>query len=475
LVGEGDPNHVSEKSRSVGVNMRGHEKPRWLQRRRPSPAKVFWFFFSKKRVLLTGLLGLLAAPRSAFAQQDPNPALVGQGKYLAQAGDCTACHTSLGGQAFAGGLAIASPIGMIYSSNITPDKATGIGTWSYDDFARLMRSGKTKEGYIVYPAMPYPSYSRITDPDMHALYAYFMLGVQPVHEPDQRPKIPWPLSMRWPLHFWRWFFAPGPRPFTAAVGQDAQVARGAYLVEGLGHCGACHTPRDITLQEESLTGAHASYLAGGSPIDGWVPVDLRSDDITGLGRWSMQDIVYFLKTGSNDKAAAFGAMGPVVHDSTQYLTDPDLAAIAAYLKSLPGTGGANFLYDNTETTALNTGDESKPGAAVYLAACDVCHSANGEGYREAFPALAGNPVVVAENPDSVINIILDGARRPVTQTSPSALVMPTLAWKLDDQQVADVATFIRSSWGNHAAAVTPDEVARLRKTYKPVPSRELSP
>jgi mono/diheme cytochrome c family protein len=423
----------------------------------------------------TFLIFLALAPSLAHAQPDPNPALVEQGKYLAQAGDCTACHTNLGGAHFAGGLGIASPIGTIYSSNITPDKTTGIGTWSYKDFARLMRSGKTKQGYIVYPAMPYPSYSRITDADMHALYAYFMLGVAPVDQADEKPDIPWPLSMRWPLHFWRWFFAPGPRPFTPGPGQDVQLARGEYLVEGLGHCGACHTPRDLTLQEESLSGAHASFLSGGGAIDGWSPVDLRSDNTTGLGRWSEQDIVYFLKNGANDKTAAFGGMGPVVHDSTQYLTDSDLAAIAAYLKSLPGSTSSSFVYDNAETTALNSGDESKQGAAVYLATCDVCHSANGEGYREAFPALAGNPIVLADDPTSVINIILDGARRPITQTSPSALVMPTLAWKLNDQQISDVATFIRTSWGNNAPAVTVDEVANLRKLYKPVPDRELSP
>jgi mono/diheme cytochrome c family protein len=421
------------------------------------------------------LLLLAFAPMSAYAQPDPDPALVQQGKYIAQAGDCTACHTTIGGAPFAGGLGIASPIGTIYSSNITPDKATGIGAWSYKDFARLMRTGKTKSGYIVYPAMPFPSYSRITDADMHALYAYFMLGVQPVNQADQRPDIPWPLSIRWPLHVWRWFFAPGPQPFTPAPGQDAQLARGEYLVEGLGHCGACHTPRGFTLQEDSLSGASASYLSGGGAIDGWVPVDLRSDNLTGLGRWGAQDIVTFLKTGSNGKTAAFGGMAPVVHDSTQYLSDADLAAIAAYLKSLPGSTATSFTYDNSETMALNSGDESKQGAAVYLATCDVCHSANGEGYRQAFPALAGNPVVLADNATSVINIILDGARRPITQTSPSALVMPTLAWKLNDQQIADVATFIRTSWGNNASAVSPDQVARLRKSYKPVPNQELSP
>jgi mono/diheme cytochrome c family protein len=432
-------------------------------------------FWQRKLTFFASAAVIVIAGGSAMAQPDPNPALVQQGKYLAQAGDCTACHTNLGGQPFAGGLGIASPIGTIYSSNITPDKTTGIGNWSYTDFARLMRTGKTKQGYIVYPAMPYPSYSRITDADMHALYAYFMLGVAPVDQADRRPDIPWPLSIRWPLHVWRWFFAPGPRPFTPGPGQDVRLARGEYLVEGLGHCGACHTPRDLTLQEESLSGAHGSYLSGGGAIDGWVPVDLRSDNTTGLGRWSQQDIVSFLKAGANDKAAAFGGMGPVVHDSTQYLSNDDLAAIAAYLKSLPGSTGTSFTYDNSETTALNGGDESKPGAAVYLATCDVCHSANGEGYSRAFPALAGNPVVVSDNPASVINIILDGARRPITQNSPSALVMPTLAWKLNDQQVAEVATFIRTSWGNHAAPVTSDQVASLRKSYKPVPDHELSP
>jgi mono/diheme cytochrome c family protein len=168
-------------------------------------------------------------------------------------------------------------------------------------------------------------------------------------------------------------------------------------------------------------------------------------------------------------------MAPVIHDSTQYLSDADLHAIAAYLKSLPGTSDARYVYDNSETVALNSGDASKPGAKIYLASCDACHDSNGQGYAHAFPALAGNPVVVSDDPSSVINIILSGARRPVSEAAPSALVMPSLAWKLDDQQVADVASFIRSSWGNNAPAVTADQVARLRKVYKPVPDTELSP
>jgi len=426
------------------------------------------------RVCAAAAAVFLLSAGAAAAQ--PDPALVQQGQYLAAAGDCAACHTTVGGKPFAGGLGIASPIGTIYSDNITPDKTNGIGDWSYDDFARLMRRGITKQGYTVYPAMPFPSYSRISDADMHALYAYFMLGVAPVDQANEKPDIPWPLSMRWPMHVWRWFFAPGAHDFQPEPGQDAQTARGAYLVQTLGHCGSCHTPRDFTLQEESLSDAgHPSYLSGGGAIDGWMPVNLRGDATIGLGAWSEADIVSFLKTGSNDKTAAFGGMSQVVAESTQYLTDQDLQDIAKYLKSLPASSNAAFTYDNAETAALNSGDASKPGAQVYLANCDVCHAANGKGYAQAFPALAGNPVVQGEDPTSLINIVLGGARRPVTAGAPSALVMPTLGWKLNDQQVADVLSFIRSSWGNNAPAVTPDQVAALRKVYKPVSEDEVSP
>jgi mono/diheme cytochrome c family protein len=426
------------------------------------------------RVRAAAAAVFLLSAGAAVAQ--PDPALVQQGQYLAAAGDCAACHTTVGGKPFAGGLGIASPIGTIYSDNITPDKTNGIGDWSYDDFARLMRRGITKQGYTVYPAMPFPSYSRISDADMHALYAYFMLGVAPVDQANEKPDIPWPLSMRWPMHVWRWFFAPGAHDFQPEPGQDAQTARGAYLVQTLGHCGSCHTPRDFTLQEESLSDAgHPSYLSGGGAIDGWMPVDLRGDATTGLGGWSEADIVSFLKTGSNDKTAAFGGMSQVIAESTQYLTDQDLQDIAKYLKSLPASSNAAFTYDNAETAALTSGDASKPGAQVYLANCDVCHAANGKGYAQAFPALAGNPVVEGEDPTSLINIVLGGARRPVTAGAPSALVMPTLGWKLNDQQVADVLSFIRSSWGNNAPAVTPDQVAALRKVYKPVSEDEVSP
>lgn len=421
-----------------------------------------------KHVLAAALALALCA---GFARaQDADPALVKQGQYLAAMGDCAACHTAPGGQDFAGGLAIASPIGTIYTTNITPDKTDGIGTWTEADFAKVLRKGITKKGYVLYPAMPYPSYSRLTDGDVHAMYAYFMLGVAPVAVQDRAPGIPWPLSIRWPLHIWRVLFAPKPVPFQAAAGQPAELARGAYLVQGLGHCGSCHTPRSITLQETALTDRGASYLAGGAPIDGWLPVNLRGDSLTGLGGWSQGDIVSFLKYGANAHGAAFGGMSDVIHLSLQYATADDLSAIAAYLKTLPPTDASNppFTYDNHEAQALLHGDASATGALIYLNNCAACHRTDGRGYAGTFPALAGNPVVLSDNPTSLIHIVLSGAVRPVTALSPSPLVMPSLGWRLSDQQTADVLSFIRSSWGNQAPAVTADTVAARRKTDQPI-------
>jgi alcohol dehydrogenase (quinone), cytochrome c subunit len=202
------------------------------------------------------------------------PELVSKGEYLARAGDCVACHTSRGGKPFAGGLGIESPIGTIYSTNITPDEKTGIGGWTYGEFERAVRRGINHDGSALYPAMPFPSYARVTDEDMEALYAYFMQGVAPIEQPNQANAIPWPLSIRWPLAYWRTFFSPSPESAAqsltaAAKASHEQIARGAYLVQGLGHCGSCHTPRALTMQEKGLDESSAAYLTGSSTI--WVP------------------------------------------------------------------------------------------------------------------------------------------------------------------------------------------------------------
>jgi mono/diheme cytochrome c family protein len=372
---------------------------------------------------------------------------------------------------FAGGLPIGSPLGTIYSTNITPDKETGIGNWSFEDFAKLMRRGEVKSGYVVYPAMPYPSYSRLTDDDLRSLYAYLMKGVPAAHQPNRENGIPWPLSMRWPLKAWRAMFAPDPQAFTPAQGMSAQRARGAYLVEGLGHCGACHTPRSITLQEKALTDREgALFLSGGGSIDGWIAPSLRNEHADGLATWSNQDIVQFLRTGRTERTAAFGAMNDVIVDSMQYMTDDDLNAMAAYLKSLKPnrTDAPQYAYDGRSADQLYHGHPADAGARVYIDRCAACHRSNGTGYGKAFPALAGNPILQTHNPTSAIHIVLSGSAQPGTQMAPSSLAMAPYAKLLSDEEVANVVTFIQTSWGNDGGSATASDVAKMRKNAEPV-------
>jgi len=402
------------------------------------------------------------------AAEDNGADLIKRGEYLARAGDCVACHTKMGGDSFAGGLAMATPIGKIYSTNITPDKKTGIGDYSYDDFQKAVRHGIAKNGDTLYPAMPYPSYAVVSDDDMHALYAYFMHGVKPVEAENRKSDIPWPLSMRWPLSIWRGIFAPDVKAFQPIKGQDAVLARGQYLVEGLGHCGACHTPRSLTMQEKALNDSEGSdYLSGSSsPIDGYTANNLRGDSRDGLGRWSEDDLTQFLRYGRNDHTAAFGGMTEVVQHSLQHLSDSDITAIARYLKSL-GAKDLNqvgFTADDNVAKALWKGDDSKPGASVYVDSCAACHKTDGSGYKRFFPQLSGNPVVLAADATSLIHIVLSGATLPGVKGAPSAITMPAFGWRLNDQQVADVVNFIRTSWGNTAKEqVSASDVAKVRK------------
>ncbi len=435
--------------------------------------------------LLSGLVLAFVVSVSAFAASplvasNADQQQIARGEYLARAGDCIACHTARNGRPFAGGLAITTPLGKIYSTNITPDAKTGIGTWSFDDFAALMRHGETKAGYAVYPAMPYPSYSRVNDADMHALYAYFQHGVLPVDQANRTNGIPWPLSMRWPLKIWRAMFAPAPAPFAEVAGKEVSVARGAYLVEGLGHCGSCHTPRGVALQEKALSNQDGPiYLAGGGSIDGWIAPSLRNENGGGLADWSEADIAEFLRTGRNHRAASFGAMNDVVVDSMQFMTDADRASIAQYLKSLPPTSrnahGAAYVYDPAVSKAFYSGVVPQvPGAQIYLDRCAGCHRSNGNGNGKAFPALAGNAVLQTANPTSAIHIVLSGGAMPATITAPSTQTMAPYADVLNDQQVADVVTFIQTSWGNSGGHATAENVAKVRKTAEPVSAEGFS-
>lgn len=414
--------------------------------------------------LTPSLLALLMLGATAVqAADDPQlAARLQHGEYLARAGDCAACHTGPSGVPFAGGLKMTTPVGAIYSTNITPDKQTGIGDYSLQEFSDAVRKGVARDGTRLYPAMPYPSFAKISDGDVRDLYLYFTRQVKPVAQPNKDSDIPWPLNMRWPLALWNLAFREDGtyRPDTT---QSLDWNRGAYLVQGLGHCGSCHTPRGIGFQEKALSQSDDDYLSGGT-LEGWRAANLRADAVSGLGSWSTEDITRFLKTGHNRRFAAFGSMVDVVQDSTQYLSDADLRAIAGYLQSLPASNKEKPQeQDGSTAKMLLNGDVSRPGAQTYLDNCAACHRSDGQGYRDTFPQLAHNPALLSDDPSSLVSIILNGSRTPATIGTPTGLAMPDFGWRLNDQQIAQLATFVRSSWGNNAPAVTAEQVQEIRK------------
>jgi mono/diheme cytochrome c family protein len=398
----------------------------------------------------------------------PTPALIARGAYLAKLGDCAACHSIPSRPPFSGGLRMRIPIGAIYTTNITPDEDHGIGLYSLSDFDRALRFGVT-QGHTLYPAMPFTSYQNTKPEDVAALYAFFIHAVKPAAVPNRPNDILFPLSMRWPLTYWRWIFAPAPAPFRASTGMIPNEARGAYLVEGLGHCGECHTPRAITMQVKASTPADGSAYLSGAVIENYFAPSLRNGGPGTLGEWSTADLVQFLQTGANDRGIAFGSMSDVIIHSTQYMTSEDALATAKYLKTLGNSSDAlqaPFVYDAREHRALKNGDASKPGAMLYLDNCAACHRPDGLGYERVFPRLAGNPIVQAQNSLSVISIVLEGSRTPRTGAAPAQFTMPSFAWRLSDQEIADVVNFVRTSWGNQASAASVDEVSRTRSSVR---------
>lgn len=434
------------------------------------PASFFSFL-----ALVVGMGAAVCPGGRAWAQAPAatDQTLVEHGAYVAVLGDCVACHTAQGGRPYAGGLPIASPIGTIYSTNITPDRETGIGGYSYEDFARAVRRGIRRDGKTLYPAMPYPDFAHISDSDMHALYAFFMSGLKPVHAPNRAADISWPLSMRWPLAWWRWIFAPKVQPASASMGGDALADRGAYLVEGPGHCGTCHTPRGMALQQKALSPRDGTAFLAGGQIDNYTANSLRGDGLTGLGSWREEDIVRFLRSGRNQHAAVFGGMADVVFQSTQHMSDADLQAIAHFLKTLPATKtGPAFSYDQAVAKELFVGNVGRRGALTYINNCAACHRTSGNGYDDTFPALANNPVVNAADPSSLLHIVLIGGTIPSTASEPTHFTMPPFGDRLSDQEVADVVTFIRSSWGNQASAVSAEDVAKFRREIAPSPVKK---
>ena len=389
-----------------------------------------------------------------------------QGAYLARAGDCAACHSAPDGQPFSGGLPLATPFGIIYSTNITPDPVHGIGQYSFEEFDRAMREGVARDGHRLYPAMPYTAFTKVSAGDMHALFAYFSKGVKLAPTENRDNDLRWPLGMRSLMAVWNLLFLEKGE-YVAKPDQSAQWNRGAYLVQGLGHCGACHTPRGIAGQEEAYDESEGKRYLVGTLMDAWFAADLTADFGTGLRGWTRDEVVDYLKTGRTARSAAFGAMAVVVGASTQHLRDDDLMAIAEYLKSLPPASGVTVAPTpaaaDTTTAALRAGTVGSRGAQLYLDNCNACHRSDGAGALRTFPSLAGSETVNAPDATSLIHVVLTGSAMPSTKTAPSALAMPDFAWRLSDQEVADVLSFVRSSWGNQAPSVAANDVGRLRR------------
>ena len=399
----------------------------------------------------------LALPAAASVAE------MSKGEYIARAGNCVACHTMSEGVPYAGGLRMATPVGTIYTTNITPDPETGIGKYTLQEFDNAVRKGISRDGRNLYPAMPYPSYAKISDDDLRAMYDFFIKEVKPVRQRPTANEITWPLDARWPLSAWNWLMTE-PGAYSPKSGFDEEWNRGAYLVQGLGHCGACHTPRGWAEQEKGLDERDATYLTGGV-LDNWSAPNLRGDANTGLGRWTEEDLGAFLKTGRSRFGSAYGTMREVVEYSTSQMTDADLKAMAKYLKSLPGTADHSqsvWVYNATAAADLKAGKTGRPGAATYLRQCASCHGMDGRGVGDT-AALAGNPSVLGSDPVSLIRVVLNGTMTSTDPAAPKGPAMPQFRTFLKDQEIADVVSFIRASWGNRGNEATAGRVSELRK------------
>jgi mono/diheme cytochrome c family protein len=380
-----------------------------------------------------------------------NFAQIERGRYLTIAGDCESCHDDPNTKAsFAGGRSIETPFGNVLAANITPDRSTGIGGWSDDEFVNSIRGGQSPHGKFLYPAMPYPHYAKMTKEDALAIRA-FLNTVQPVRHEVASDQLPFPLNMRIVMAAWNaLFFRSG--VFRPDSSQSPEWNRGAYLVQGLAHCGACHTPKNLFGAEE-----RSAALEGGE-VQGWFAPNITGDPSKGVGRWSVEDIVDYLKSGHNTEAGATGPMAEEIGFSSARMTDPDLVAIATYLKSLSDRDVASPAP--SAASAL----EMKVGASIFGAQCSACHGSEGRGVPGLFPGLALLLPPHAADPTSLIRVTLEGARTVSTAREPTGPGMPSFGWKLSDGQVAAVLTYVRNSWGLAAPAVAVDEVAAARRS-----------
>lgn len=400
------------------------------------------------------LVAMSSVPLVVARADGSASSLIETGKYLATAGNCISCHTRPGGQPFAGGVSFETQFGTIYSTNITPDPETGIGRWTQAQFRRAMREGIDADGEHLYPAFPYTSFAKLSDADLDAIFAW-LLTVAPASVGAPKNELAFPFNQRWLMPVWKALYFDGDR-YTPNTTKSSEWNRGAYLVEGLGHCGACHTPRNFMGSENAdlaLTGGTYLDTVPGGQIRMWSAVNLTSAE-SGLASWSTDELVAYLQTGLNSYATTFGPMNKVIMHSTRHLSPVDARAMAVYLKDLPPNEQSDASTPSNEVMAS--------GQHVYTIHCGTCHLPTGKGAFETGPALVGNPVVQAASPASLINVILYGPELPDPAPPAQREHMRGYDAELSDDEVAALASFLRSAWGNRGGPVSADQVAAQR-------------
>ncbi len=416
----------------------------------------FWIGAALVMAVIGGVLPhqVDAAPQapatisSGTSSADPT---LERGKYLTDAGNCMSCHTRPGGAPFSGGVPFATKMGTIYSSNITPDEDTGIGKWQIEDLRRAMHDGIGAGGRRLFPAFPYTSFTKVSDADIDAIYAY-LRTLQPVRYTP--PANDFLFRQRWGMMFWNLLFFRSGR-FEPDAKQSPEWNRGAYLVEGLGHCDACHSPRNIFMAEkarQAYSGGTFPEKVTGRHIRSWSAVNLTSSK-TGLAAWSMDNLAKYLKTGFSPRAGTFGPMNDVIDNSLKNLSPEDIHAMAVYLKSLPPLESSEAVPPEAAV---------KAGAEIYRDHCEECHMSSGRGGIFNAPPLAGSAVVQANDPASLINILLYGPDEPKDISFGAWETMKPYKDVLSDAEIAAVSNYIRGSWKNRGSAVMPADVARQR-------------
>jgi mono/diheme cytochrome c family protein len=422
------------------------------------------------------LVAVASSTRAAASPADAGDSseLIKRGEYLATAADCGACHTAAGGKPYAGGLAISSPVGTIYSTNITPSAASGIGRYSEEQFARAVRRGIRPDGANLYPAMPYTSYSIFTDADVQALYSYFMKGVAPVDAPGPRTDLPFPMNIRLSMMAWNLLFL-NKKPFEPDPRESQAWNRGRYLVQGAAHCSTCHTPRGFLMEEQT-----GQTFAGGQ-VGAWYAPNITSDVNSGIGSWSQDELVQYLRTGdARGKAQAAGSMGEAVEHSFQYLSDADLNAMATYVRTVPAIHDpsdrrSRFAFGKASSDlgllrgkyGIRNDDGDPTGAELFQANCASCHSALGQGSKDGYyPSLFSNSALGSNNPNNLIATILNGVDRT---TSKGQAYMPGFAGgphdlaALADQKIALLGNYLFERYGRPGVVVGAEQVADVRR------------